>query len=390
MTANQRACRIWPILIAAALLLGACAPSAHIVPTTQPLEWLRSSQYATLNDYYAGLQRRYEAGTLTDAELYQEFHKLYADDPRNARFFDEWLREYPTSYVARVAQGAYYYRMAWAARGSAFLQDTSALQLFGMQYYLSRARPILLATLKLSPKPYLSTLYLLNVAMLEGTAAERQHWLAQGLAIDPHNSMLRIRYMTSLEPRWGGSLEEMRAFADRSEREGMPARALAQMRLDLAYEVVYAAPQVPCAQRLAQWREVLKEARAAGFSAPADAVAGSARCDFDLHDRATADRLLAQLVPAQINDAWTLSQIAFVYINEQRMALAWGVVQKAARLGDAWSQMSVGLTLYRGCPELRLAADQPAGLKWIRRAAAQGFPDAVQFLRQLSTAGKAI
>lgn len=373
-----------------ACLLGACAQrggAASAVKTpsgTQPLTWLKNGQYAALNEHYRQLERKYESGAITDRELYGEFRELYEDDTRNALYFDRWARAFPRSYSAAVARGAYYYRMAWAARGSAFIGDTPPIRLVLMDQYLATARPILRASLQLTARPYLSTLYLLNVALLEGTPAERRHWLDAGTTLDPQNALLRIRYMVSLQPRWGGSLEEMRDFVAECEKQHASATTLATLKLDLAYEVTYAAdaanPPPPPSRMLDLWQEVLREAAAAGADPPVDALAGTARAYWDLNRRADADRALAQLSNRQVDDAWTLSQMGYIYVKEQRMSAGWNVLLRAAKLGDAWSQFSVGETLYRGCADIHLAPDQRTGLEWIRRSARQGFRDAIAFL----------
>jgi len=97
----------------------------------------------------------------------------------------------------------YYYRMAWAARGEEFIKDTPPERLKRMDDYVALSRPDLLDSLKLTAKPYLSTLYLLNVELLDGPRDARRKWLDLGTSIDPNNSLLRKRYMVSLQPRWG-------------------------------------------------------------------------------------------------------------------------------------------------------------------------------------------
>lgn len=349
---------------------------------TQQLHWLKEADYSALERYYSPIQEQFEQGGLSDAQLYAEFRKLYQDDPDNAEYFDRWVNASPRSYSARLAQGAYYYRMAWAVRGDGFIQQTAALRLYLMQVYLYKATQILKASVALSPKPYLSTLYLLNVAMLNGTREESRQWLAAGTSLDPNASLVRIRYMITLQPRWGGSLEEMRAYVAECELEHVAPQTLAALKLNLAIEVVYvesrrAAPE----RRIELFSEVLSEAQAAGSGPPPMALAGLARADWDLNRHAEADQLLAQIDPSQVDDAWTLSQVAYVLVKEQRMREAWTIVQKAARLGDAWSQVAVGKTLINGCPDINLAPDRAAGLRWLRAAAQQGDAEATAYLR---------
>jgi len=100
--------------------------AADTSPDTQQLQWLHSGDYQAIERHYSTLQLAFERGELTDSQLYGEFRKLYQRNPANSRYFDRWAQHYPSSYAARVAQGAYYYRMAWAARGTNYIRRSAA------------------------------------------------------------------------------------------------------------------------------------------------------------------------------------------------------------------------------------------------------------------------
>ena len=93
-----------------------------------------------------------------------------------------------------------------------------------------------------------------------------------------------------------------------------------------------------------------------------------------------ADRLLAQLDAARIEDAWALEQMGYVYMQEQKMSESWPALLKSAQLGDSWSEFVVGKTLIDGCADIHLAPNRAAGLRWIERAANQGFGAAAAYL----------
>jgi hypothetical protein len=118
-------------------------------------------------------------------------------------------------------------------------------------------------------------------------------------------------------------------------------------------------------------------------------LAGYARNAWELNRRGDADRSLAKLAQLDVNDAWTLSQMGWIYVHEKRMAEGWEVLKKAATLNDAWSQFAVGKTLIQGCPEINLPADRHAGLAWIQRAADQGFAEAISFQGAANTQPRA-
>jgi hypothetical protein len=195
--------------------------------------------------------------------------------------------------------------------------------------------------------------------------------------------LVRLRFMVTIEPRWGGSLQEMRAYVAECEREDVAAQTLARLKWTLAEEEIYAMPQNASAERrIEMFNELALEARAAGAGPPPTALAGLARIYWDQHRRAEADRLLSQIDPAHIDDAWALAQMGYVYVNEQRMPEAWQVLLKSAQLGDAWSRFAVGKTLVDGCVDIRLAPNRTEGMRWIKLSADQGFAEAIAYLAQ--------
>jgi tetratricopeptide (TPR) repeat protein len=374
-----------PLFVVLACVAAAFAPpeawGAPGAADCEQLTWLKSGDFKALEGYFSGLQQSYEAGQIPDEKLYQGFRTLYQDDVANAYYFDEWVEAQPNSYAAHVARGTYYYRMAWSARGEAFIQDTKPEQIYAMRSYLAKAREDLMDSFKMTAKPYLSTLYMLNVDMLDGSADRRRHWLDLGTSIDPDNKLLRRRYLFSLQPKWGGSFEEMRAFIDECIKEKVSESMVAEFRLTVAYDVAESMPlNKTSSERLDRWNDVIALARAAEQPSPPTALAGIARSAYELGRRDDADRALAKLAKLDINEAWVLSTMGYIYAREGRMAEAWPVIKKAADLNDGWSQFTVGQTLLQGCPEIHLAVDRQAGMAWIRRSARQGFPEAVAFL----------
>ncbi len=358
-------------------------PPAHArqAGDVQPLSWLKSGKYAVLQDYYSQQQQRYEAGSLSDEQLYASVRQLYENSTDNEGFFDRWVEAYPSSYVAVLSRGVYLYRMAWAARGEKFIRDTPTGQIEAMKNYLSRAQPDLLSSLKLTAKPYLSALYLLNVAMLQGTASERRRWYEQGMAIDPDNVLIRYRYMFSLRPRWGGSYEQMQEFLRKCEAQHAPAALLARLNMlihaDLAEDAMSGADTQ---KTFDEWQRVLDLAPAAGEEPSTEALIGFTRAAQDLNRPTDVQRGLKLLEGRDPKDAWSAGRLGWIYVQAHEDEKAWPLLVRAAEQNDPWAQFVVGKGSFDGLPALHKAPNQQAGLPWIRASAAQCFPDAVRFL----------
>ncbi|HWZ64665.1 MAG TPA: hypothetical protein VNX02_16720 [Steroidobacteraceae bacterium] len=358
----------------------AATPAPDADPA-QPLSWLKSGDYAALESYYSQQQARYETGAIPDEKLYASFRKLYEDSPDNEGYFDRWIAAYPNSYAAVLSRGVYLYRMAWAVRGERYISDTSSPQIEAMNNYLRRARPDLIASLKLTDKPYLSTLYLFNVAMLNGTVSERAQWYERGTTLDPDNTLLRYRYMFSLRPRWGGSYQEMRAFLGQCEKQHASPRLLARLNMLIHADLAEDAMRRADTQRtFDEWQQVLSLAPEAQEEPGTEALIGFTRAAQDLNRAADAQRGLKLLEGRNPDDAWSQSRLGWIYVKAHRDAEAWTFLMRAAEQNDPWAQFVIGHSIFDGVPTLKRAADQQAGLVWIRRSAAQCFPEAEQFL----------
>lgn len=390
-------CYIYRALFAfIAVLVATLAAAAPEGPSTgsdatsrrpQPLKWLEAEDYTTLDGYYTKIQGDYEAGRTSERELYDAFHTLYDENAAHERYFNGWVAAFPDSYVALLARGTYFYRVASFTRGAEFLDRTSRQQIAAMTGYLDRAEPDLIASLKLTAKPYLSTLYLLDINILDGSADQRRRWFEQGTAIEPGNWHLRERYMFSLRPRWGGSYEQMQAFLRDCEQLNLDPALLATLAIPIHSDMAEDAMRADENGRVGanvevfnEWEKVLNLAKQAGEEPSTEALVGYTRAAWDLQRRSAADRGLEQLLEREIDDSWSLTRVGYVLAQEHRDAEAWPLLLKAASLNDPWAQLTVGKTIYQGASDLNVPADRAKGVSWITRAAEQCFPEAVTFL----------
>jgi len=375
-------------LLFAEAALPAAAVAAEKSSDASPIDTLallESKKYTELERHYAARQRSYEDGAITEEALYKDFRTLYEDSVDNEQYFTGWVSAFPKSYSARMARGAYYYRMGWFVRGKQFISRTPRGQLMQMDEYLGKARDDLSASLKLSGRPYLSTLYLLNVSMLIGEAEETRRWLDVGTKLDPRNILLRIRYMVSLQPRWGGSHQQMKAFLDECVDQKLPQRSIARLELTFLREVADAlSKDSPASERYEIWSKVRRAEQDAGQPASVEAVMRQTRAAWDLQRVDEANRGLQQLSRMNVEAAWVLSQMAMIHARQGRHKEAWPLLLKAAEKKDPWAQFGVGKAFYSGVPEVGIKPDQTVGLEWIRRAAAQQHAEAQAFLRSLN------
>lgn len=385
-TIPHRAMRTSALLALAILALSPGVGAAGVTRAAgSPLAWLGNRNYSALERYYSRAQRQFESGKLDDRQLYARFRELYQDSPGNERYFNEWVSRYPHSYSARVARGAYLYRRALHLEADEYYDFT--VRQFDAHFeaihgYLERARLDLRASLRMTAKPYLSALYLLNVAILGGSSADCRRWLRRGDAIEPTNYLVRLRYMFCLLPWRHGSYAQMLGFLRQSVAQPVDSWQFEMFALfirnTLAADVVPADEFRSVSRELMQ---VLRLAVQAHRKSPTGFLVAYTDVAWRLRRRADVHWGLRQLSKRHLNDAWGMAQIGWIYSEEHRYYKAWPLLTSAAALNDRWSQFGVGLTIYRGCADLDLPANRPLGLVWIKRAADQCSPGADLFLR---------
>jgi hypothetical protein len=126
---------------------------------------------------------------------------------------DEWLKASPNNPWAHYSAGLYLLYKAWDARGQHFANDVTADQWQKMHKYAVQARSELKHALKLNPKLAMAWLMLMNVDNLDGTASDVKRDYLAASKQRPASLLIPDQYENTLEPRWGGSYEQMDAVA---------------------------------------------------------------------------------------------------------------------------------------------------------------------------------
>jgi hypothetical protein len=216
-------------LVLALPLLSACGQNAPAAVSNPPAAisnshtsaLLRAEQYQELERRFSAAQTQFEGNKVSGDDLRAEFRDFYATDPDLAAKLDAWVAQYPKSYVARVARGIYYKKVGFEARGIAYIQDTSQIQIDNMNAAFEKAVADLRGSLSMNPKPFLSYFHLLDIGNAVGAKEELRAIYDRASSLDPRSYAIRLKYMNTLQTRWGGSLEDMRSFYAECQRAGL-------------------------------------------------------------------------------------------------------------------------------------------------------------------------
>jgi tetratricopeptide (TPR) repeat protein len=372
------------------------------------IKLLEAEDYAELERLLGGYQQAFEADPGISAKLENAFLAFRKVPPGAARPLDEWVGRHPSSYAALTARGSFHYFQGLEARGTGYIKDTPEENLRAMRAHLDKAVSDLGQSLPLTQKPYLSHLTLMSIARTLGNRRDEQAQYREAVKLAPQSVELRLAHMASLEPRWGGSLRQMEAYLAESRPEltdpvavnRLAARIPAyraherqnaqqfEQALKLYDEVVglYASAGALCersyvlsrlkrnAEALADVREALSKARDVRYcleqAVAVAAVAGNAEEIIEMMT------LVIEVDPASSH---AHNQRGWRYQQQGRMELTFNDYLASARLGDGWGQLMAGKLLWAG---KGVKEDREEALAWLRKAAAQGHPDAKLSLQQ--------
>lgn len=199
-------------------------------PLVDVVDLVRKHDFAALEKHFNALESNFEKNKATEYELLDAYRPFYMREDVLADELSSWAKAYPKSYPAHLARGTYYRKLGELNRGTAPSSEVSAQKFSYMDQVFAIAKPELELALRLTPKPYLAALNLLNIARYESSNKDSDRYVALSNTLLPENMLARGRYIDHLKPRWGGSYEKMEAFVARSRKEGVSAANLGLLK----------------------------------------------------------------------------------------------------------------------------------------------------------------
>lgn len=185
-------------------------------------DMLSAKEYGAVEQRFLPYLDSYENNKISEEALawrFEVFSMMTDVEPR----LDEWIREFPNSYTARLARGIYHVTDAWRKRGELMGNRTSDDQMEGFHDSLQKARSDFISSLTLYARPVGSYRYLIRVAKGLSLGNERE-MLDKALKLDPKAFSARSEYFDAITPRWGGSESEMAIFLEECNKSQMSAK----------------------------------------------------------------------------------------------------------------------------------------------------------------------
>ena len=211
---QSHTCRNLLALLMVCSLLTFLLPIAQAQPPDKlaVLALLKERKFEELEQILTRYQSAYEHGTEADETVRRAFRSFANSDPTLEPLLNEWISTRPDSYSAYVSRGTYFHHLGWLTRGCRRCSQTQVEQFKGMEQWFSAATADLEKALSQNPNLTIAYRQLISMAMANGARESLIRYRDRGLAIDPASYVIRDKYLFALQPKWGGSLQEMEAF----------------------------------------------------------------------------------------------------------------------------------------------------------------------------------
>ncbi len=189
---------------------------------------LHHERYQELTAHFEEFQREFEADPVKEFWPIRAAESFASAEPTLLPQLEAWMQASSTSFAPHLALGAYFREVAYTRRGEKWFKDTPAADIAAMQAAAERAQHHLNQALAFSPK--LVAAMRISISTPDADRARAEATLARGTALCPSCFLLRSAHIVRLTPRWGGSYEEMQAFAAK-----LPSTAHPRLKLLIGY-----------------------------------------------------------------------------------------------------------------------------------------------------------
>jgi tetratricopeptide (TPR) repeat protein len=179
---------------------------------------LVNRQFKQLTAVIERFQAAFEKDPSREEWMHDAYDVLGYAEARERELIEKWISATPRSFAPYLARAAYWVNTGFLWRGQKFYSETKPFEREAMQDAFDHARADLRKALALRPRLIEARIQLIQVEVAGGDRDVAERALEESLALCPSCYHVRVQWLWALQPRWGGSLEEMDAFvAERSD-----------------------------------------------------------------------------------------------------------------------------------------------------------------------------
>jgi tetratricopeptide (TPR) repeat protein len=338
--------------------------------TENASQLLRSEHFQELDSEYSALQLKFEKGKISGENLRDAFRAFYPTDKDLAAKYDGWVKAFPKSYVARLARAIYYKKVGFEERGENYISQTTDAQLHNMDTAMGKAIKDFGDSIAMTPKPYLSYFHMIDIGRAYVGPGNTRRLYEQAVNLDPRSLDVRLKFMSALQAKWGGSLEEMRQFLEECRHANLPPAQFHKLE-SMVYEDEGWERENNDGDHAGAETAYRKAIELDSANCTPCLLSGLVAVLIEEQKYDDAIPFLDRYLKVKPGDTWALSSRGLVYYNLGKPAEAAADWTLAASTGDAFSQGRLGVLYMTGMPG-RFPSDPKRGIEWLRKAAEQG------------------
>lgn len=246
----------------AAVVQANCGYHMQAVMPYQDMKALvESGRAAELDAYLKHAQQkqltRPDSRSLLD---YIYFSRFLDPSTEALNLIEAWHRQQPKSAFALTARGRVYLERAWQDRGGQYASQTPPENFARMEHWLQLARKDLDQAIAIDPKIIAAYSAMMSIGMLEGDRAYVANASRRALAVQPGNFYIYGMRVLVAEPKWGGSIDEMKRIVQEAQTHAKDNELL---KLLLPAPAAYAANLSGCdcddPAKLSAYRRILDQ-----------------------------------------------------------------------------------------------------------------------------------
>jgi tetratricopeptide (TPR) repeat protein len=170
-----------------------------------------------LDSALVAYQRLFEQDFRYEDFVFDAFGVFADPDSTLEPLFDRWVETMPNSFAGYQARAEYYFGMGSESRGTKWAAETSQEQFAAMEFFFDKAERDCRAVMDRNPQVLRTFEVLMNIARARGDVYIASLIMGHAAKLCPYSFRMRDRFMVNLLPRWGGTYQSMRAFAEESQ-----------------------------------------------------------------------------------------------------------------------------------------------------------------------------
>ncbi|MEW6412737.1 MAG: hypothetical protein AB1483_09730 [Candidatus Zixiibacteriota bacterium] len=173
---------------------------------------LETGDFARVEEVLEGALQSYQENPQREAHLRGAYDLFCPAAGFDIELLNRWV-DSTDSYAAYAARGTFLAQLAGSARGHQYIQYTAKENLETMADLAAEAGKDLLVAVEKKTSLVSAYAWLVILAKMTPMPYTAREMLDRALEQDKKTFYVRLQYMNSLLPRWGGSYEAMASFA---------------------------------------------------------------------------------------------------------------------------------------------------------------------------------